>query len=77
MNPNYLINEEVEYILRTRGIQSDVDLHLLRKFFGSVMSVAIPIKFENLGEVNLQGLWWTISFNRAYDNVCVCFLTFH
>jgi hypothetical protein len=56
---------EYEYELRIRGIHSEGDVQLLRKTFHSVMSKDVPIKSENLGELNLLEQWEYICFKVA------------
>jgi hypothetical protein len=65
MNPNYLLKEELEYELRIRGIYSQGDLKILRKIFRSVTSEDVPIKLENLGEINTLEQWECICFKVA------------
>jgi hypothetical protein len=70
MNPNYLLKEELEYKLSIRGIYSQGDVQLLRKNFRSVMSEDVPIKLENLCEINpLERICFKAAeFERLVDN---------
>jgi hypothetical protein len=56
MNPNNLLRDELEYELHIRGIHTEGDVHVLRKIFRSVISEAVPIRPDILGEVELREL---------------------
>ena len=57
MNPNHLLKEELQYELLVRGINSDSDVHTLRKLFRAVVADKVPCDLRNLTTHSVEELY--------------------
>jgi len=57
MNPNYLLKEELRYELLVQGINSDSDVHTLRKLFRAVVADKVPCDLCNLSTQSVKELY--------------------